>query len=379
METKKIAIIGAGIGGILTLQLLKKKIDNAFFYLIDDNDHFVFTPRLTEILSEAVSEEFIAKPTEIFNDDNVKVIISKVKKIDLEKRLIYLENNKGVNYDLVVFAHGAKTNFFDSKSAETNCLQFKDYQDAVKLRELIIEKLKTNNTFSVAVIGGGPTGTELAFAIRDLLLHEKENFPTADVNEGIEITIYQGGETLVKGLHPYMIKKAEEEADTFNIKVVPNVHVIDVKNNEMIFKEGGSAKADIIVWAAGVMPNVIEFEPKVELERGSIPVSPTLQLINHRNAFAIGDCCLCFDQDNKPYPRTAQISLQQAMHLSNNIFNMLNNRKLESFNYKVKGTFLALGHNKTAVQAFFLKFDGFLGWKFRDLYYKYLFRKLVKK
>lgn len=334
---------------------------------------------MTEILSGEVSEEYTVRPTEIFKDDTVKVIISRVIKVDLEKKLIYLENNKGIIYDIVVFAQGAKTDFFGSKNIEDNCLQFKDYQDTAKLRRTIIEKLKTHNSFSIAVIGGGPTGTELAFVVRELLLREKENFPRADVKKGVEITICQGADTLCKGMDPYLIKKAHEEADNLNIKVALNHNVMDIKDNEMHFKEGGNEKADIIVWAAGVTPNVIEFEPKVDLEKNSIPVSPTLQLINHRDAFAIGDCNLCFDANNKPYPKNAQIALQQAMHVSDNIFNLLNKRTLKPFNYKIRGTFLALGHKRTAAKAFFLKFNGFLGWKFRDLYYKYVFGKLVGK
>lgn len=381
MEIKKIVIIGAGIGGVLSLQLLKKKFKNANFTLIGSNDMFLFTPRLTEIVSKSTPEDLIAIQTDMLKDNNVYVIISEVIKVNLNEKVVHLENNQKMNYDYLVFAQGAKTNFFGSESMERNSLQFKDYKDAIKLRNLILDKVESNdfNKLKVAIIGGGPTGTELSYAIRDLLIHEKDNFPSVDVNNDIEITIYQGGDTLVKGLDPYLIKKAHEEADELNIKIVTNHHVSDIKENEMYFKEGGKEKADIIVWVAGVKPNIIDLEPKLELQRGAIPVSPTLQLIDHRNAFALGDCCLCFDANNEPYPRTAQIAIQQAYIIADNITSLENNNKLKNFDYNTKGTFLALGNNKAAVQAFFIKFNGSLGFKFRELYYKHLFKKLTER
>src|SRR3989344_5211301 len=249
LENKKIAIIGAGVAGILALQLLKKKI----------------------------------------------------KKVDLKNQIIFLKNNEKIKYDIVVFSQGAKTNFLKLKNAEKCCLQFKDYRD--------VEKLKNN----------------------------------------VEISVYQGSGTIVKGSHPYIVKKAYEEAKLLNIKIFTNHHATDIKDNTIFFREDKPKKADIIVWVAGITPNVIEFDPKIGLQDNAIPVRKTLQLKDFNNAFAIGDCAFSLDMENKPYPKTAQIAVQQAFHVSRNIMFLIKNKKLKPFNYKIRGYFLALSHYKAAI------------------------------
>lgn len=371
LETKKIAIIGAGIGGILAMQLLKKRLKKANFILIDENDFFVYTPRLTEILSKTVPEIYSIRPTKLFNDKNVKVIIDRVNKVNLQKQEIYLKNKNKINYDIAVFAQGAKTNFFGLKNAEKYCLQFKDYKDAHILRKKIIDGAREK--LSIAIIGGGPTGTELSFAIRDICFNEKID------RKKLEISIYQGAGTLINGFPSWFIKKANKEAGKSDIKVYTNHHASDVNNNIVSFKEGGTAKADIIIWVAGITPNLIELEPKIELSGGSMPIRETLQLKNFNNAFAIGDCSVCIDTCNNPYPKTAQIAIQEAMHLANNIVLLQNKKQLKPFTYKIRGNFLALGRDRAAARVLFLLFDGKLGWMLRDLYYRYVFRKLVNK
>src|SRR3989338_8027615 len=326
LENKKIAIIGAGVAGILALQLLKKKIKNADFVLVGDNGSFVFTPRLTEILSESLHEKYVARPVSIFKDKNVHVIISKAKKVDLKNQIIFLKNNEKIKYDIVVFSQGAKTNFLKLKNAEKCCLQFKDYRDVEKLRNKVLSGLKSingkkNKKLSIALIGGGATGTELAFALKELILKNRKKYPNARINNNV----------------------------------------------------------DIIVWVAGITPNVIEFDPKIGLQDNAIPVRKTLQLKDFNNAFAIGDCAFSLDMENKPYPKTAQIAVQQAFHVSRNIMFLIKNKKLKPFNYKIRGYFLALSHYKAAILFLFLKFNGKFGWSFRDFYYKYIFRKLMGK
>src|SRR3989344_1843200 len=298
LENKKIAIIGAGVAGILALQLLKKKIKNADFVLVGDNGSFVFTPRLTEILIESLHEKYVARPVSIFKDKNVHVIISKAKKVDLKNQIIFLKKNKKL---------------------------------------------------SIALIGGGATGTELAFALKELILKNRKKYPNASINNNVKISIYQGSGTIVKGSHPYIVKKAYEEAKLLNIKIFTNHHATDIKDNTIFFREDKPKKADIIVWVAGITPNVIEFDPKIGLQDNAIPVRKTLQLKDFNNAFAIGDCAFSLDMENKPYPKTAQIAVQQAFHVSRNIMFLIKNKKLKPFNYKIRGYFLALSHYKAAI------------------------------
>lgn len=378
----RIAIIGAGIAGVLLVQHIKKKLPEAEITLIDDNDYFVFTARLTEVLAGIVPEKYIVRPTKVFEHEHVHVIISRAETVDLKKQIVYLKNGQEVPYDTVVFAQGARTNFFGIKNAEKECLQYKDYDDVTKLREQVIAGMRELNEkkkeeLHISVVGGGPTGTELLFAIRDLIEEQDHWFPDVHLDK-IKIHIFQGGETLCKGMHPKIIKKAHQIAREEDITVHVNARVVDVKNKTIFLKEGEPVESDIIVWAAGVVPNLIDLIPKIELDRGGIPVRQTLQLKDYDNAFAIGDCGSLLNPKGQKYPLTAQIATRQAVHAAANIVRLANQKPLKPFTYLTRGAFLALGHHRTAARVYFLVFSGMLAWILRDQYYKSIFRQLLR-
>ena len=378
----KIAIIGAGIGGVLAVQEIKKRIPKAKITLIDNNKFFVFTPRLTEVMSEMVHEKWIVTPLEVFESSKVHVILAKATNVDFKKKIIQLSNKEKVRYDYLIFAQGAKTNFFGLEVAKKNAMQFKDYEDAEKVKDRIKKAFSQINygkkkNFKIALIGGGPTGTELAFAIRDYTKQHKKDYPKLD-EKNIKITIYQSPKTLVPDFDERIIKIAHKEAERENIEIKSNHRVVDIKKNKLYFKEGKPESADLIIWMTGVTPNVIPCVPELKLERGAIPVKKTLQLKNHNNVFAIGDCNYSLDPKSKPYAPTAQNANQQAIHLSKNLKLLIDKKPLKDFNYKTRGVFLSLGYCKTAAQAFSFVFDGYLAWLMRDQYYKHIFRQLTK-
>lgn len=376
-----IAVIGAGVGGVLTIQYLKDKLPDSKFFLIDKEEHFVFTPRLTELFSESINKEYIVAPKTIFKQKNVEVVKSNAKKVDLRKQEITLQNKRKIIYDYIIFSQGAKTNFFGKEKLKKKTFPFKTEAQVENLKKQIKKAISKINSkkleeFKIAIVGGGATGTELAFAFRDYTkVHSiKEN----NSHKKIKVSIFQSGKNLVPYWDKKIIEMAEKAAKKEDIEVVTGKRTVNIKNKTLIFEDKTSYKADIIVWVAGVTPNVVETEQKLELKNGAIPVMKTLQLKDHENAFAIGDCAYVIDPKGKPYAPTAQNASQEAEHAAKNILRRINKKPLKDFNYKTRGVFLALGKNKTIAQVYFLVFDGILGWILRDSYYKFIFNKLTK-
>jgi NADH dehydrogenase len=373
-----IVIIGAGISGIYLLQLLKKKLPEDKFIIIDKKDSFVFTPRLTEVFSNTIKKNYSFKPTEL-TSENVEVIITEIDKIDLKNKFVKTQKQK-INYDIIVFSHGAKTNFYSDKKLEKSCLEFKDINDTIILQNKIIKTAKKirDKKIKIAIIGGGPTGTELAFSLIDYIDQLKSEGMNISL-DNFDISILQGGDKLIKGMPKYFINKVHKEAEKQGIKVFTNKYTSKIINDIIYFKDGKNIKSDIVIWTAGVIANKLNIIPTIETRNYSIVIEKTLQIKRYKNCFAIGDCSIFFDDDKKPYPKTAQVAIQQAKHLSKNIINYINNKPLENFSYKPKGVFLTLNNSKTLVNAKTLNFNGILGGLFRDLYYKHIFKKLKKK
>ncbi len=376
----KIVVIGAGVGGVLTVQNLHKKLPEAEITLIDNNNYFVFTPRLTEVLSEMVAEKYIVRPTDVFETKNVNVIIAKAERVDLEKKTVYLNNSKKISYDILVFAQGAKTNFFGNENLAKHCLQFKDYQDVDILKERILAGMreinrKTRDSYQISLVGGGATAVEVAFALKDYIKHHIGGFIHVK-DEDINIAIFQSASSLVPYFPQKMIEKTHKEVQKKNIQLYLNHKVVDVQKN-LILCQKDKYPFDITIWMAGVTPNQIPCKPQPSLTKGHMPVNKYLQVTD--NVFAIGDCSLCLNEKGQPYPTTAQIAVQEAYHVSKNIVNLVKGKKLKPFNYHIRGNFLALGNHKTIADVFGFVFGGYLAWLLRDQYYKHVFRKLVKK
>lgn len=374
MEKTKIVIIGAGIGGILLLKSLRDSVD-ADFTIIDDNDYFVFTPRLTEIFSESISKDYVVRPTRVFEDSNVNVVIDEAKNVDLEEEIVEC-GNTSIEYDFLVFSQGASTNTLGVNGVNECCNLFKDYQDVSSLKNEIVEKSIEQDSLNISLVGGGPTGTELGFAIDDLVRKDKILLDREDVN----ISIFESGDSLVGNMSEWFSNKAMSEAEKRGINVLTGKKVEEVSDDNILLSNGSKRDSDITVWVAGVKPNVIDTDPSLELESDGIPVRRTLQLEDYDNVLAIGDCNYLLNPEGEEYPKTAQIASEQAKTASENIKSLVKgDDDLEEFNYRIRGNLLALGnHNAVASVKSLFSFNGFIGWLARDLYYRWIFYKLTK-
>ena len=420
----RIAIVGSGVAGMTALHYLNSKLKsdkNVEFFLIDPNPNFVFTPRLTELITGVTKEKYMIKPKSIFKDhEPIHVIKASAKEINLNSKQITVDRiisklnlKKGqiIDYDYLLLAQGASTNFWGIKGAKKFCFPYKEYPDAQKLKLEIFSHLnsESDEDLNITIAGAGPTGVELAFSITDAIkaANKQRKKEGKSLKENIKVHIVDSGEFMLKKLPSYFQKKSTSLANKKKIFFHSKERVKEVHRAHVDLVSGKKVSSQICIWTAGVTPNVILTVPNVVEDSGHIRVQRSMQVypLKFPEVFAAGDCTLLEDISKKKsskkkknggkmesvrvrktyYPPTAQVASRQAEFASENMFVMIKNKKLglnvpiklKEFNYKSKGWFVELGTKMALAQAGPIFFKEPVAWHARDKYYKYFFWKLM--
>ena len=377
----KIVIIGGGFGGVYAAKELLKRLDNKkdTVVLINQTNYFLFTPMLHEIATGGISLQHIAEPIrkEIRNK-NFNFVEDKVKTIDFNKKMIVVEKSRQISYDYLVIAVGGKTNFFNIPGAEQFCYQLKDLHQAFDIRNKIIEQIETaerdgnlDHNLSFAIIGGGPTGVEIAGEIVEFADQIKENCPNIK-EKTTEIYLVQRNSRLLPMLHEKCSEKVTKELNRKGVTVLTNCSVTRVFKDgfEIIETNQRDAKkskkriilAAMVIWTSGVVSNQVAITPKLPDKEGSIEIDTYLRVKGRKKEFAIGDCAYCIDGNGNKVPWLAQAAIKQAKTCAENIVNDINNKPLKKFVFKSSGLLVSVGRRYAVAEMGSLRFKGFFAW-----------------
>lgn len=346
---KKIVIVGGGFGGIYTLKNLKKCLEetncNLDITLISKENFFTFAPMLHEVATGGLDQNNIVEPIRQITGNKLEFVRDLVREINLKTKEVITKDNK-FEYDYLVLATGAETNYFGNDNAKKYTMPLKSIEDSQNIKNKIIEifedlaKYKQrdsdgeNNKVNLCVVGGGPTGIELVAELAELAKETiLPNFPNVSQND-IEIHLITGGLVLA-GFSDKSKDYAINYLKSLGIKVHSDL-VADVTPNELIFSNGNKLEQNLTVWAAGVKANLPEINPKLDLEKGRIPVKNTLQLNGYDNVFALGDIA-------NGWPMLAYTATRQAKIVSRNIISHIKNEELSKFDFVPKIRLISLG------------------------------------
>ncbi len=352
----KIVILGGGFGGVFTALDLSGVGEVT---LVSDEDHFLFKPMLYEYLSGEVEAWHIAPNYSELLDD-VKVVRGAIRSIDLDGRSVLVEGRTApLNYDVLVLALGATTNYWGVAGAEEFTLPFRAITDANRLRRRMTEALDriqpdaapqdTREALTFAVVGGGASGVELSTKMSDLL---RDAVKRRALQGEPRVMIIEMTDRLVPGMGDEIREYVERELSEHRIevhtrtrvaRVTENTLTLEHNNRETVIETAG------VVWVAGVRVNPIIESLKVEKDkRGLLVVAPTLQIHGHESAFALGD--LAFYADVVPtLAGTAQLALQQAHLCARNVRAFLRGEELKTKHFVELGEALSLGTEHAAV------------------------------
>jgi len=373
-ETDKVVVIvGAGFGGLRVARALRRAPVQVV--LLDRNNYHLFQPLLYQVATAGLEPEEIAKPARAIlrGQKNFDFRMVEVTRVDFAAKR--LETTAGpIAYDFLVLAPGGETNFFGLESVQRYGLGLKDIADAITIRNHVLtcfeqamlepdaEQRRALLTF--IVVGGGPTGVEMAGALSELIrLVLVKDYPRLNIKD-VRILLLEATQTLLPALPERLREAAGKTLWRKYVEVRFGATVADYDGRQARLKSGEIIPAQTLIWAAGVRAAPLNSALGVLPpggRQGRIPVEPTLQLAGHPEVFIIGDAAYR-EQGGEPLPMVAPVAIQMGESVARNIARQLRGQPLEPFRYHDQGTLATIGRNAAVAHVFGLQLSGFPAW-----------------
>lgn len=367
-------IIGGGFAGIsLAKKLSKQEVQ---VVLLDKHNYHTFQPLLYQVSTGGLEPDSIAYPIRKILKDfpNFHFRLAQVEQIDTEKNKIFT-NIGELKFDYLVVASGSKTNYFGNTEIEKNSMAMKTIPQSLNLRSLILENFEDalltsdlnerNALMNFVIVGGGPTGVELAGALAEIkkgIL--PKDYPDLDTRLA-QINIIQSSDCILKGMSEKASAKAEDFLEKLGVNIWKNVRVTGYDGKTVTTNTDLTFETATLIWAAGVEGATISgLDAEDFVTRGKrLLVNPYSQIKGFEHIFAVGDvACMVSDEFPNGLPMMAQPAIQQGEQLGENLLRIIEKKPLKPFVYKNKGAMATVGRNKAVVDLPKFKFQGVFAW-----------------
>jgi NADH dehydrogenase len=365
----RVVVVGAGFGGLTAARKLAKAPVDVL--LLDRTNYHLFTPLLYQVATGGLEPEEIAHPVRriLRGVHNVAFRVATVQGVDLDARVLHTDAGPQP-YDYLVLAAGSTTNFFGLDAPGAKGL--KDLREALTLRNHILscveqaawesdpERRRTLLTF--VVVGGGPTGVEMAGALAELLrLALPRDFPSLDFSAA-RVVLLEASDTVLAHFRPRLRRSAVKALRRKGVDVRLGARVARIDGDTVHLADGGQIAAATLVWAAGVraaaLPGAVG-APEGRANR--LAVDATLRLQGHPEVFVAGDMA-GFEQDGAPLPMVIPVAIQEGEHIAAEIARACAGDRPRPFRYRDPGTMATIGRNAAVAQIGPVSLSGFLGW-----------------
>lgn len=373
----RVVVLGAGFGGLTFCQTFTHP--TAQVTVVDRQNHHLFQPLLYQVATAGLSAPEIAQPIRsiLRNHPNVSVLLREVTGFDLAQREVRLGDDV-LPYDYLVLALGSVTGYFGHPEWETCAPGLKSLEDALRIRRRIllaferaengVSPAERGRLMTIVVVGGGPTGVELAGAFAELTRRVlKRDFRKIDPRQA-RVILLEADPRLLRQFSERLSAKAAEQLSRLGVEVRTNVRVEKIGENFLQLASGARIESANIIWTAGVTANPLTQKLGVELDRaGRVRVNPDLSLPAHPQVFAIGDLALVLDERGRPVPGISPAAMQMARHVAHVVETELNDGKENllarpAFKYWNKGTMATIGRSAAVAQIGRLEFSGWPAW-----------------
>jgi len=365
----RICILGGGFGGLYTALRLSQmpwnQGEKPEIVLVDQRDRFLFLPLLYELVSGELQTWEVAPPfAELLENTGIRFVQAKVAGIDIENRTVALEEQPALTYDRLVLALGGETPMAMAPGVEEHAIPFRSVEDAYRLQEqLRMLEDSDRDRIRIAIAGAGYSGVELACKLAERL------------GDRGRIRLVELSDQILRTSPEFNREAARKALEKLGVWIDLETRITEVTADSISLDYRGTVDtipADLVLWTVGTkVPEVLNTLPLPQNARGQLLVTPTLQVKDYPDIFALGDSAECQDATGQQVPNTAQAAFQEADYTGWNLWASFSDRPLLPFRYQHLGEMISLGMDNATLAGLGVKLDGPLAYVARRLAYLY--------
>ena len=361
----RVVILGAGFGGLTAARAMA---DTAHVTVVDRHNFQTFLPLLYQVSTAGLAADHVAHPIRgALRKSGVQFRMGSPISVDHKNKTIKLDSSEVLAFDQLIVALGSVTADFSIPGVAEYALGMKSVSEALAIRAEVMRRFEDlcrfedDTSFSISVVGGGPTGVEMAGAFAELVRGPLKN-DQAHAAAHIRINLIEAGPRILPMFSEKLSARAKKDLEKLGVNVLLNTAVAELKPRSIIVKDGNEIASEVTIWAAGVKGEPAGGLLNLPLVSTRIDVDENLQVKNYPGIFAIGDISGFVGKDGRFLPMVAPVAMQQGRFIAKQIKRLADGKALEAFKYIDKGSMATIGRHKAVVEVKNFRMSGIPAW-----------------
>jgi NADH dehydrogenase len=364
-QKPRVVILGAGFGGLTAARAMA---DTAHVTVVDRHNFQTFLPLLYQVSTAGLAADHVAHPIRgALRKSGVQFRMGSPISVDHKNKTIKLDSSEVLAFDQLIVALGSVTADFSIPGVAEYALGMKSVSEALAIRAEVMRRFEDlcrfedDTSFSISVVGGGPTGVEMAGAFAELVRGPLKN-DQAHAAAHIRINLIEAGPRILPMFSEKLSARAKKDLEKLGVNVLLNTAVAELKPRSIIVKDGNEIASEVTIWAAGVKGEPAGGLLNLPLVSTRIDVDQNLQVKNYPGIFAIGDISGFVEKDGRFLPMVAPVAMQQGRFIAKQIKRLADGKALEAFKYIDKGSMATIGRHKAVVEVKNFRMSGIPAW-----------------